>query len=214
LYVVIEHFRGGDPIAVYRRLRDKGRSLPETALHRQAICDGVALLTWRADTFAYAESLDEPGGRYRGLRGGQGLRVTPEDSGVLVKVGVAVAQLDAEAAATGPGTTAGATGTSAGGPGGRAAGAATGTDTATERPTTPPRRFHGTVGLDSTRVGRDASRIADEVIAHLAGLVGAEVTVTLEIEASLPSGASEQTVRTVTENARTLRFKSHGFEKE
>jgi hypothetical protein len=35
---------------------------------------------------------------------------------------------------------------------------------------TQPKRFHGTVTLDATRVGRDASRIADEVIAHLAGL--------------------------------------------
>ena len=45
-----------------------------------------------------------------------------------------------------------------------------------------PKRFYGTATLDSTRVGRDASRIADEVIAHLAGLLGAEVTVTLEID--------------------------------
>jgi len=35
-----------------------------------------------------------------------------------------------------------------------------------------PKRFHGTVTLDSARVGRDASRIADEVITHLVGLVG------------------------------------------
>jgi len=75
-------------------------------------------------------------------------------------------------------------------------------------------RFHGTVQLDSTRVGRDASRIADEVIAHLAGQIGAEVTVTLEIEAKLPTGASDQIVRAVTENSRTLKFTSHGFEKE
>jgi hypothetical protein len=76
------------------------------------------------------------------------------------------------------------------------------------------RRFHGTVALDPTRVGRDASRIADEVIAHLSGLVGAEVRVTLEIEAEIPSGAPDQVVRTVTENSRTLKFMSHGFEKE
>jgi hypothetical protein len=77
-----------------------------------------------------------------------------------------------------------------------------------------PRRFHGTVRLDPARVGRDASRIADEVIAHLAGQVGSEVTVTLEIEADLPDGASDQIVRTVTENSRTLRFTSQGFESE
>ena len=41
--------------------------------------------------------------------------------------------------------------------------------------------------LDAARVGRDAGRIAEEVIAHLAGLVGAKVTVTLEIEAAVPT---------------------------
>jgi hypothetical protein len=76
------------------------------------------------------------------------------------------------------------------------------------------RRYHGTIRLDPTRVGRDASRIAEEVIAHLAGQAGAEVTVILEIEAQLPNGASDQLVRTVTENSRTLKFTSHGFESE
>lgn len=75
-----------------------------------------------------------------------------------------------------------------------------------------PKRYYGTVVLDSTRVGRDASRVADEVISHLSGLVGAKVKVTLEIEAQMPDGASEQTVRTVTENGRTLKFTNHGFE--
>jgi hypothetical protein len=73
-------------------------------------------------------------------------------------------------------------------------------------------RYHGTVQLDATRVGRDASRIAEEVIAHLTAQVGVEVTVTLEIEAKLPNGATDQIVRTVTENSRTLKFTSHGFE--
>jgi hypothetical protein len=77
-----------------------------------------------------------------------------------------------------------------------------------------PRRFHGAVLLDPTRVGRDASRIADEVIAHLSGLVGATVTVTLEVDAEIPSGAPDHVVRTVTENSRTLKFTNHGFEKE
>jgi hypothetical protein len=77
-----------------------------------------------------------------------------------------------------------------------------------------PRRFHATAALDPTRVGRDAGRIADEVIAHLVGLVGAEVTVTLEIEAKIPSGAPDNVVRTVTENSRTLKFISQGFEEE
>jgi hypothetical protein len=36
--------------------------------------------------------------------------------------------------------------------------------------------------------------------------------VTLEIDARLPNGASEQTVRAVTENSRTLKFAGHAFE--
>jgi hypothetical protein len=43
-------------------------------------------------------------------------------------------------------------------------------------------RYHGTVILDPARVGRDAGRIAEEVVTHLAGLVGSSVRVTLEIE--------------------------------
>jgi hypothetical protein len=77
-----------------------------------------------------------------------------------------------------------------------------------------PKRFHGTVTLDAARVGRDASRVADEVISHLVGLVGAKVTVTLEVEAEVPAGAPDHVVRTVTENSQTLKFSSQGFEKE
>jgi hypothetical protein len=81
-------------------------------------------------------------------------------------------------------------------------------------PSAPAAHLHGTVTLDATRVGRDAGRIAEEVIAHLSGLVGVKVTVTLEVEAEIPSGAPDNVVRTVTENSRTLKFTSQGFEKE
>jgi hypothetical protein len=63
-------------------------------------------------------------------------------------------------------------------------------------------------------VGRDASRVADEVIAHLTGLVGTQVQVSLEIQAVIPAGASEQVVRVVSENGRALKFKNQGFESE
>ena len=75
-------------------------------------------------------------------------------------------------------------------------------------------RFHGSVVLDPARVGRDASRIAEEVIAHLKGLMGAKVEVTLEIDADIPDGAPDNVVRTVTENSRTLKFTTQGFEEE
>lgn len=77
-----------------------------------------------------------------------------------------------------------------------------------------PKRFHGSVNVDPTRVGRDAGRIADEVISHLVGLMGSDVKVTLEIEAEIPTGAPDSVVRTVTENSRTLKFTSQGFEEE
>jgi hypothetical protein len=44
--------------------------------------------------------------------------------------------------------------------------------------------------------------------------MGSEVTVTVEIDARLPNGATDQLVRTVTEIRRTLKFDSHGFEPE
>jgi hypothetical protein len=40
------------------------------------------------------------------------------------------------------------------------------------------------------------------------------VTVTLEIEAEVPAGVPENVIRTVTENGRTLKFTSQGFEEE
>jgi len=215
----------GDHVAVKQLVEDFARYLylprvagPEVLVH--AMRDGVGLLTWRTDTFAYAESYDDPAGRYRGLRGGQVLAISPDDAGVLVKPEVAWRQMDAEApvaaAANGAGVE---TGTGAGAPGDDgastgAAGIAGAAAGAAGLAKAAPRRFYGTVNLDPARAGRDASRIADEVIAHLAGQLGAEVTVTLEIEVVLPSGASSQVVRTVTENCRTLKFGNHGFESE
>ena len=76
------------------------------------------------------------------------------------------------------------------------------------------RRFHGSVELDAQRLGRDAGRIAEEVVQHLAGLLGAKVRLTIEIEAELPDGAPDNGVRTVTENCRTLGFTTQGFEEK
>lgn len=78
-----------------------------------------------------------------------------------------------------------------------------------------PKRYHGTVVLDSARTGRDASRIADEVITHLVGLVGSNVKITLEIDAEVSAGVPDNVVRRVMENSRTLKFDSStGFERE
>ena len=176
----------------------------------QAIRDGVALLTWQSDTFAYAESYDEEAARYRALRGGQVVSFSAESAGLLVKPEAARKQMDAETVkshetgpSAGPTTVGGGTVGPGAGPGGTAAPAQA-----------RPKRFHGNVTLDPTRAGRDAGRIADEVIAHLVGLVGSDVIVTLEIKAEIANGTPDNVVRTVTENSRTLKFTSQGFEKE
>jgi predicted AAA+ superfamily ATPase len=185
--------------------------LKDSSVLIAAIRDGLGLLTWMQESFAYADSYDDISGRYRGLRGGQGLSLLDSDtSGLLVKSEIAVRQIDAEKQkAAGEKT--------------RESGhETTGTkgeekkkeDSDRTSKAVQPKRFHGTVALDATRVGRDAGRIAEEVISHLAGMVNAKVTVTLEIEAEIPDGAPDQVVRTVTENSRTLKFSSQGFEKE
>ena len=167
---------------------------------------------WEQDAYALADSFDDEVKRYRGLRGGHVVPLPDADApGLLVKPDIARQQLDAERAQPPSGGEVAGAGTDGESPvpgGGSGSG---------EVPATPPvprpTRFHGTAALDSERVGRDASRIADEVIAHLSGL-GAKVTVTLEIEAEVPAGAPDHVVRTVTENSRTLKFTSQGFEKE
>jgi hypothetical protein len=183
--------------------------LTDTNVLLSAISDGVRLLTWINDSFAYADSFDEASNRYRGLRGKESI------NGILVKPDVAYAQLEAETK-PGPGTPVRPpdTGTQPQ-PTNGGNGRATATLEPHASPKSPlPKRYHGSVSLDPNRVGRDAGRIADEVISHLVGQVGADVRVTLEIQATMPSGVPDNVVRIVTENGRTLKFTSHGFEQD
>jgi hypothetical protein len=183
---------------------------PEVLL--ESIRSGLGLLLWHHESFAYADSFDEAAGRYRGLRCGQPVLIMSTDPGLLVRPEVALQQQEAESetapATPGQAGIEGETGATGG-----AAGTAKGGTPTTKGPRAP-KRFHGSVNLDPTRVGRDAGRIGDEVIAHLVGLVGSDVKVTLEIEAEIPNGAPDNVVRTVTENSRTLKFTSQGFEEE
>jgi hypothetical protein len=68
------------------------------------------------------------------------------------------------------------------------------------------------VQADPLRLGRDAARIAEEIVQHLTGLVGSNVEITIEIRADLADGAGDKLVRDVTENCRTLKFTDFGFE--
>jgi len=205
----------GNHVAVKQLVEDFARylylpRLKNPAVLLKAISDGLLLLTWMQDSFGFADSFDEFAGRYKGLRNGTvALLTDPHSPELVVKPDIANKQIDAERAEAptpDPQTDGGNTGQ-----------VGEGNGPIEKVPlvvSSKPKRFHGTAILDATRVGRDASEIADAVVAHLAGIVGSRVNVTIEIEAELPDGAPDHVVRTVTENSRSLKFTSQGFEKE
>lgn len=177
-----------------------------------AIEDGVGRLTWSQDTFAYADYYDAAADRYRGLDAGHHAAVELNSNSVVVKPEVAVAQIekDSTPATTTDGGAGPGIGTGATGPGGETG---KGTGDSGKEPKAPLlRRFHGSAKIDATRLSRDVDLIASSVVQHLAGLLDAKVTITLEIEVEIPSGAPDNVVRTVTENCRTLKFDNQGFE--
>ncbi|MFG0335518.1 MAG: ATP-binding protein, partial [Maioricimonas sp. JB049] len=210
----------GDHITVRQLCEDMAQYLylprfKDESVILGAIRDGVSSMTWREDSFAWADSFDEDRNRYLGLKSGINISVSSGSQGLLVRPEVAARQIEADAVQTQQSV---ARTTTQGDPGvtpdeqGQASGsgpAAVETSAVVE---TKPRRFYGSVQLDATRVGRDAGRIAQEVLSHLTGLPGAKAEVVLEIQVEIPDGASEQVVRTVTENCRTLKFTSQGFE--
>jgi hypothetical protein len=203
----------GNHVPIRQLIEDFGRyhylpRLHTPAVLLDAIGMGFSSLTWEYDTFAYAESYDEAADRYRGLRTGVQVPITESDTALLVRPEVARRQLDAETPPAAPQPVGPSPDLEPGN------GAGHGTGPVVAPAPAQPRRFHGSVTLDPARVGRDASRIADEVIAHMAGLIGASVQVTLEIAVTIPDGAPVHVVRTVTENSRTLKFDQAGFEQE
>lgn len=194
------------------RLRDQNVLL-------EAVRQGVGQLTWR-DYFAYAGGWDESRQRYLGLTAGQTSgQIILDGQSLIVKPEAAQRQIEADEAERrrqekerrrqeaekkepeGSGSGAQEETKIGGGPG------------------VPPlvvekkgRRFYGTVELNPTRISRDAGQIAEAIIQHLTTLPNAKVTITLELHADLPEGASDHIIRTVIENAHTLKFKDFGFE--
>ncbi|MBK9173225.1 MAG: DUF499 domain-containing protein [Chloracidobacterium sp.] len=191
--------------------------LVDQAVLFDSIKNGVASLSWTTDTFAYADGYDENNGRFRNLQAGQNIAFDGLDSDALIVMpDVAFRQIEAERALVGLADDSDANRPSLASPSGSTVDSGYPASPESDSPAKPttPRRFYGTVPLDPTRVGRDAGQIGDEVIAHLSSLIGANVRVTLEIEADIESGVPENVVRTVTENSRILKFTSHGFESE
>ncbi|MBN2393309.1 MAG: ATP-binding protein, partial [Anaerolineae bacterium] len=72
-------------------------------------------------------------------------------------------------------------------------------------------RYYGRVDVDAQRVNKDMGLIVEEVIQRLTSQVGCEVEITVEIHARKPDGFDESTVRTISENSRTLKFEQYEF---
>ena len=177
-----------------------------------AIRDGLGLLMWETETFAYAESWDEQQKKYRGLQTGMNVNVVVDSNSVIVKPDVAKRQLEEDTARARktPETPSIGVQQPLGGFGG-------GTETGGPAPATPatkPKRFHATKSLDPMRLSRDAQQIAEEIVQQLTRLDGAEVDVQIELQVKIPNGAPDNIVRTVTENCRTLKFENYEFESE
>lgn len=174
-----------------------------------AIQSGINLLTWRAESFAYADSYDAATSRYRGLSNPPHTTcvVRHDSSSAIVKPDIAAAQIEKDLATV----AAPSASTSIAVP----AESLTAQNGASTQAVAMPRslrRFHGAVSVEATRLSRDVDTIASAVVQHLTGLLNAKVSVTIEISAEVPSGTPDSVVRTVTENCRTLKFDSAGFE--
>lgn len=75
-----------------------------------------------------------------------------------------------------------------------------------------PSRYFGSVKVDPDRYSRDIGNVTREIIDRLAG-AGAKLEITIDIQASKSDGFDEGEVRTISENARVLKFDpSSGFE--
>jgi uncharacterized protein len=185
------------------RLRDR-----EVLL--RAVQDGTATVV-ESESFAYAEGYDEEKGRYVGLRLGGGGSIAMDGSSLIIKPEVARRQLE-HGEEDGDKDTSNGNGiidspdTDGDGDGGGRV----------SHPVAEalPRRYYASATLDPLRAGRDAGRIADEVIKHMVALPGSKIRVSIEIEAEMPEGAPEHVQRTVSENARVLKFEIQGFEPE
>ena len=186
--------------------------LKDTDVLLGAVRDGVSQITWKDQTFAHAEGWDAVRSLYLGLSTAKQINASADGPELLVKSEVARNQRDAAKPDRDPepdlkednckvkdGVDGGEPRKGGGGGGIRVE-------------VVQPHRFHGSVGLEVLRMGRDAGQVAQEVVQHLSGLLGAKVEVTLEINAVIPDGVPDHIVRTVIENCRTLKFTSHGFE--
>jgi len=196
--------------------------LPRLA-NENVLNDAIQTGVNSTEYFAIASGYD--GSRYIDLKFNQFIGMV-EKSGYLVKADVALKQITEEEAKR-QAEVAAITGNSTNIPAGATNGGdsfvygtpegTNGTSTVREDPQTSTqipknKRFFMSADLDTTRINRDVQKYVEEIIQHLTSVDGAQVKVSLEVEAQVVDGFTQQTMRTISENCRTLRVRDSGFE--
>ena len=70
--------------------------LRDNSVLAEAIAEGLSLISWMQDSFAYADGWDDRNQRYRGLQVGRRIRVSIDGGGLVVKPDTAAPQLAEE----------------------------------------------------------------------------------------------------------------------
>jgi hypothetical protein len=78
--------------------------------------------------------------------------------------------------------------------------------------TAKAKSFHGSIQIAPSAAKMRLVEVAEEIISVLASDPNASINITLEINAEFPSGVSDQTKRAVSENAKSLAFKTNSWE--
>jgi hypothetical protein len=169
----------------------------------RAVATGPAHPEWLKETFAVATVYDRATGRYHDLTIGRAASPVTMQS-LVVQPFLAEAQADLDdhrarspsSTVPSPAPTRSAVTSSVVRPSRR------------ER----PHRFRATVTFRSPRPAQDLQKLEREVLQHLATSDDMQVVIHLEIDVSTASGIPDDTVSTVTENARALGFDEYRFE--
>lgn len=165
------------------------------------------LMLWEQEGFALADSYDAGAERFVGLWVSTDEAVPPQitDSTLIVKPELAVAQRAAETVAPGGGT--GDVDPVAGDTPGDGGEGPTGPASAVGKT-----RYFGSKELTLGKMAGDINKVVAEILEPLAEVDGVELTITLQIDAEASGGFEDSKVRTVSENAATLKFEDSAFE--
>jgi len=169
-----------------------------------AIEQGLSRMSWRTDTFAYADEFDQKSGQYKGLDSGKLIKPIINDTSLLVKGDVASALMDKQQP------------TASGLPGlaGQPAGQPIPPMPGTPMPeVSNPKVFYASVAVkDPSRLAKEAGTLNAEIISLLTGIYGAEAEITIEVRVNVPEGIPETVKKAVNENCKTLKYENFNFE--